>query len=159
MKQEIEVNGEKVVIESGISSISLKNESLYLVTIDNGAHEVFVLPEGSISDGNSLDGLELNVPSERDALIAKYFSEIGSNGSGTTGNKTHLVIKAPMPGLVKNIFVNVGDEVTKTTQVLILEAMKMENSIHAPSDGTITAIKAEVGDNVEKNQILIELSQ
>lgn len=155
MKQGIEVNGGKVVLEGGIPSISFKNENSYLVTTGNGTHEVFVLPDGSLSDGNSLDGLEVNVASERDALIAQYFTKIGSNGGGA--GKAHLVIKAPMPGLVKSIFVKVGDEVTKTTQVLILEAMKMENSIHAPGSGTVTTIKTEIGNNVEKNQILIEL--
>lgn len=156
MKQEIEINGGKVVLEGGIPSISSKNENLYLVTTDNGTHEVFVLPDGRLSDGNSLDGLEVKVSSERDALIARYFSKIGSNGNGGAG-KAHLVIKAPMPGLVKSIFVKVGDEVTKTTQVLILEAMKMENSIHAPGNGIVATIKTEIGNNVEKNQILIEL--
>ncbi len=155
MGREIEINGGKVVLEGGISSISSKNENSYLVTTDSGTHEVFVLPDGRLSDGNSLDGLEVNVSSERDALIARYFSKIGSNGGGA--GKAHLVIKAPMPGLVKSIFVKVGDEVTKTTQVLILEAMKMENSIHAPGNGTVTTIKTEIGNNVEKNQILIEL--
>lgn len=153
MKQEIEVNGEKVEITGGIPPVSLKKEISYLVT--TGTHEVFVLPDGRLSDGNSLDGIDVNVPSERDALIARYFSKIGSSGGGA--GKAHLVIKAPMPGLVKNIFVQVGDEVTKTSQVIILEAMKMENSIQAPGNGTVTAIKTEIGKNVEKNQILIEL--
>lgn len=155
MKQEIEVSGEKVEITGGIPPVSLKKEISYLVTTDTGTHEVFVLPDGRLSDGNSLDGIDVNVPSERDALIARYFSKIGSSGSGA--GKAHLVIKAPMPGLVKNIFVQVGDEVTKTSQVIILEAMKMENSIQAPGNGTVTAIKTEIGKNVEKNQILIEL--
>jgi biotin carboxyl carrier protein len=156
MKQEIEVNGQKVVFEGGIPSISSKNENLYLVTADNGTHEVFVLTDGRLSDGNSLDGLEINTESQRDALITRYFSKIGASGNGAS-SKAHLVIKAPMPGLVKSIFVKVGDEVTKTTQVLILEAMKMENSIHAPGAGTVVSIKTEIGKNVEKNQILIEL--
>jgi biotin carboxyl carrier protein len=155
MKQEIEVNGEKVEFEGGIPSVSSKNEHSYLVTTGGSTHEVFLLPDGRLSDGNSLDGLEVNAPSERDAIIGRYFSKIGSNSGGA--GKAHLVIKAPMPGLVKSIFVNVGDEVTKTTQVLILEAMKMENSIQAPGNGTVTAIKTEIGSNVEKNQVLIEL--
>lgn len=156
MKQEIEINGGKLVLEGGIPSISSKNENSYLVNTDSGTHEVFVHADGSLSDGNSLNGLEVNAGSERDALIARYFSKIGANGNGAVG-KTHLVIKAPMPGLVKSIFVKVGDKVTKTTQVLILEAMKMENSIHSPSDGTVASIKTEIGNNVEKNQLLIEL--
>lgn len=157
MKQVIEVNGEKAELVGGIPTISSKNENSYLLTTDSGTHEVFVLPDGRLSDGNSLDGLEVDVSSERNALIAKYFSKIGPNGGGT--GKTHLVIKAPMPGLVKSIFVKVGDEVSKTSQVLILEAMKMENSIHSPGNGIVTAIKTDVGNNVEKNQILIELGQ
>lgn len=155
MNQEIEVNGEKVELKGGIPPVSLKKENSYLVTTDTGTHEVFVLPDRRLSDGNSLDGIEIEVPSERDALIARYFSKIGSSGGGA--GKAHLVIKAPMPGLVKSIFVKVGDEVTKTSQVLILEAMKMENSIQAPGNGIVTAIKTEIGKNVEKNQILIEL--
>ncbi len=159
MKQEIEVNGGKVVLEDGIpSSISSKNENSYLVATNNGTHEVFSLPDGRLSDGNSLDGLEVNAPTERNALITQYFSKIGANGNDSAV-KSHLVIKAPMPGLVKSIFVKVGDEVTKTTQVLILEAMKMENSIQSPGNGIIATIKTEVGKNVEKNQILIELNK
>jgi len=77
MKQEIEVNGGKVELEGGIPPVSLKKENSYLVTTDSGTHEVFVLPDGRLSDGNSLDGLEVNVPSERDSLMGRYFSRIG----------------------------------------------------------------------------------
>jgi len=156
MKKLIEINGEKLELEGGIPQISINDGNSYLVNTDSGTHEVFVLLDGRISDGNSIDGAAVEVPSERDALITRYFSKIGSNGDIGVG-KAHLVIKAPMPGLVKSIFVKVGDEVTKTTQVLILEAMKMENSIHSPGAGTIASIKTEVGKNVEKNQVLVEL--
>ncbi|HEY6170626.1 MAG TPA: biotin/lipoyl-containing protein [Candidatus Kapabacteria bacterium] len=158
MKQQIEVNGEKVEIEGGIPPISINNRNSYLVNTGSGTHEVFVLPDGRISDGNSIDGIAVEVSSGRDALIARYFSKIGSNGNPVAG-KAHLVIKAPMPGLVKSIFVKVGDEVVKTTQVLILEAMKMENSIQSPGTGIVASIKTEIGKNVEKNQILVELKQ
>src|SRR5688500_5023061 len=50
------------------------------------------------------------------------------------------VVKALMPGRVVRLFVKEGDTVRKGTPLLILEAMKMENEIHAPQDGTVSGI-------------------
>lgn len=65
-------------------------------------------------------------------------------------------VKAPMPGLIHNILVEVGQEVKKGDQLMILEAMKMENVLKAPGAGTIQSIEVEKGNSVEKNQILIK---
>ena len=65
-------------------------------------------------------------------------------------------IKAPMPGLILDIAVNVGQEVKENDSLLILEAMKMENNIVSPRDGIIKSIDVSQGDAVEKNQLLIE---
>ncbi len=64
-------------------------------------------------------------------------------------------IKAPMPGLVLDIMVKEGDEVKKGDQVMILEAMKMENVLKSPGDGTVKSIKVKKGEGVEKNQVMI----
>lgn len=64
-------------------------------------------------------------------------------------------IKAPMPGLVLDIMVKEGDEVKKGDQVMILEAMKMENVLKSPGDGTVRSIKVKKGEGVEKNQVMI----
>jgi len=64
-------------------------------------------------------------------------------------------IKAPMPGLVLDVLVNEGDEVKKGDQVMVLEAMKMENVLKSPGDGTVKSIKVKKGDGVEKNQVMI----
>ena len=66
-------------------------------------------------------------------------------------------IKSPMPGLVLSINVAVGDEVKKGDTVLILEAMKMENLIKAPSDAVIKAIHIKQGQAVDKSQLLIDV--
>lgn len=66
-------------------------------------------------------------------------------------------IKAPMPGLVLSISVQVGDEIQKGDALLVLEAMKMENVLKSAGEGKIKAIKVKAGEAVEKNQILIEL--
>lgn len=65
-------------------------------------------------------------------------------------------LKAPMPGLIVDIKVQVGDTIKKGDTILILEAMKMENVLKATGDGIVKAIKIVQKQNVEKNQIMIE---
>jgi biotin carboxyl carrier protein len=65
-------------------------------------------------------------------------------------------IKAPMPGLILDITIKVGQEVKEDDALLILEAMKMENVLTSPRDGVIKSISVTKGDAVEKNQLLIE---
>ena len=65
-------------------------------------------------------------------------------------------LDAPMPGNILDVLVSKGDKVGKGDPLLILEAMKMENVIKAPTDVTIRKINVLVGDNVDKNQTLIE---
>ncbi|WP_026902743.1 acetyl-CoA carboxylase biotin carboxyl carrier protein subunit [Pedobacter glucosidilyticus] len=67
-------------------------------------------------------------------------------------------LKAPMPGLVLQLIVKVGDEIKKGDNLLVLEAMKMENILKAPADATVRAITIKAGDKVEKNQILIQFA-
>ena len=57
-------------------------------------------------------------------------------------------VKSPLPGVVNDILVNVGDTVNVGQTVLILEAMKMENNINAIKSGKVTAIKVNKGDAV-----------
>jgi biotin carboxyl carrier protein len=65
-------------------------------------------------------------------------------------------LKAPMPGLIVDVKVQVGDTVKKGDIILILEAMKMENVLKSAGDGKVKAIKISPKQNVEKNQVLIE---
>lgn len=64
-------------------------------------------------------------------------------------------LKAPMPGLVLRLLVAEGETVPKGGNLLVLEAMKMENIIKAPADVVIKSIKVKSGDKVEKNQVMI----
>jgi len=63
-------------------------------------------------------------------------------------------LRAPMPGLIIRIEVKVGDTVQEGDTVLVLEAMKMENSIPAPASGTIKAIYFGSGDSVTKDDLI-----
>ncbi len=78
----------------------------------------------------------------------------------SAGKKTVMqkgIIKAPMPGTIISIKVEVGDTVRKGQPVLVLEAMKMNNEIKSPSDGTISMIHRNKGETVQGGDILIEL--
>jgi len=65
-------------------------------------------------------------------------------------------LKAPMPGLVLSIAVEVGQEVKEGEPLIVLEAMKMENVLKSPSDVTVKSIAVKPSQAVEKNQLLIE---
>lgn len=65
-------------------------------------------------------------------------------------------VRAPMPGLIIDLKVKDGDEVKAGDTLLILEAMKMENIIKAPGDAVVKSVKVNMGQGVEKNQVLIE---
>ena len=90
-------------------------------------------------------------------LVAKDRFDLLLEKLGMSGANDQKIndLKAPMPGLILDILVEVGDQVAKGDKLLILEAMKMENIIKAAGEGTIKQIKAEKGNNVEKNQVLI----
>lgn len=68
------------------------------------------------------------------------------------------VVTSPLPGTITKIVVKVGDTVKAGDTVLMLEAMKMENSITAESAGTVKAILCEQGAQVQNGQVLVELS-
>ncbi|HOK07288.1 MAG TPA: acetyl-CoA carboxylase biotin carboxyl carrier protein subunit [Syntrophales bacterium] len=64
-------------------------------------------------------------------------------------------VVAPMPGTIAEIIVQVGDEVKADEELIILEAMKMENPIVAPTSGKVVEIKVEEKDKVDTNQVLL----
>ncbi|MBL4669517.1 MAG: biotin/lipoyl-binding protein [Flavobacteriales bacterium] len=85
----------------------------------------------------------------------KYDELLHSLGMDTTASKKVSDLKAPMPGLVLEISVSGGQQVSKGDALLILEAMKMENVIKSPTDGVIKSISVNQGETVEKNQIIL----
>jgi biotin carboxyl carrier protein len=73
-----------------------------------------------------------------------------------TGFKKHIVT-AFIPGAIREVLVQAGQHVTIGEKMLVLEAMKMKNLVVAPMSGIIKTVNAAVGENVSKNQILVEI--
>jgi biotin carboxyl carrier protein len=72
-------------------------------------------------------------------------------------DKMAVDIVAHIPGTISMIMVNVGDKVQADDELLVLEAMKMENPICAKTDGIVKEIKVKEKDKVAINQVLIVL--
>jgi biotin carboxyl carrier protein len=77
---------------------------------------------------------------------------------GMSNNSSRQIkeVKAPMPGLILDIYVQEKQQVQKGDVLLILEAMKMENAIKSAAEGVIKSIKVSKRQSVEKNQLLLE---
>ncbi len=82
------------------------------------------------------------------AAPAAVVAKPAASGSGAT-------VTSPLPGVILEVNVKVGDAVKKGQKVMVLEAMKMENVIEATADGTVTAIKVDKGDSVLEGAPLV----
>ena len=113
--------------------VSNFNQKRYTVKVNNNSYHVAIL--------NPLD-----------TLIKQMGFAVGKT-------KQVNVIKAPMPGLILEISVVIGQAVKENDGLLILTAMKMENSFLSPRDGIIKSIAINVGDSVIKGDLLIEFEE
>ena len=135
-----------------ISTIS-DNETFHILD-DNKSYKVELISHDA--SGKNLT-LRINGNTYTTKLSDKYDRLIDQLGMKIVGSQSTGDIKAPMPGLVLDILVEVGQTVSKGDKVLILEAMKMENIIKTTGDGIIKAIHAQKGKPVDKGTLLIEL--
>ncbi len=96
------------------------------------------------------ENFTVEIKDELDQMLDKM-------GFGAVSNKQIKEIKAPMPGLVLEIAVTEGQEVNEGDKILILVAMKMENSILIHTAAKIKRIAVTAGQAVDKGQLLVEL--
>ena len=115
----------------------------YKYTINGNKYEVAV---GDIVDNIvtlTVNGEEFKVEIEREPEKKK-----------AAVNKANA-LKSPLPGVITDIMVNVGDEVTAGQNIIVLEAMKMANNLQAEKSGKVTAICVQVGQSVMEDEPLI----
>ena len=83
---------------------------------------------------------------KREKVITK---PVSAGGAGA--------VKAPLPGVIVDVTVKVGDTIKNGDTVVILEAMKMENNIHTDRDGVVKSIEVNKGDSVLEGAVLLTI--
>jgi len=138
----------------------------YKYTINGTKYEVAI---GDIEDCNVtviVNGEEYKVEMEKPAEPEKKKPVLGKPAATTAAaadepaadkgsvNKNNA-IKAPLPGVITDIKVAVGDEVQVGDTVVVLEAMKMANNLQAEKAGKVTAICVKIGESVMEDDALV----
>jgi biotin carboxyl carrier protein len=83
--------------------------------------------------------------------------KVVSKPAATAGAAGAHSVLSPLPGVILTIPVKVGDTVKASDTVIVLEAMKMENAIHAGRDGKIASINVNTGDSVLEGNVLVTI--
>jgi biotin carboxyl carrier protein len=142
---QVTVDGQPAIVDFGV----VGSGGLYSLLVNNESFEALVENQDGfwrvLMRGNLYD---VQVIDERSQLLrARSQSLVPETGE--------VFIKAPMPGLVVAIPVQVGQQVGTGENIIILESMKMENELKAPRAGRIERIAVNAGDSVEQNQTLV----
>lgn len=145
----------------------------YKYTINGTKYEVAV---GEIEEGNgehqmpivtvTVNGEEYKVemeqepePEKKKPVLGKPAAAPAAEGAEPATDKAAVnknnAVKAPLPGVITEIKVAVGDEVQAGDTVVVLEAMKMANALQAEKAGKVTAICVKVGESVMEDDALV----
>jgi len=142
------VNGSDYAME-----MAQKDAHNWVITKDGVEYRVEV---ANLDTDNKVATLRINGRKYTMKLKDQFDQLLKDLGLENMAVKKVSEIKSPMPGLVLDILVKAGDVIKKGDQVLVLEAMKMENIIKTQADAVVKSVEIETGIAVEKGQILIK---
>ncbi|MCX6155514.1 MAG: acetyl-CoA carboxylase biotin carboxyl carrier protein subunit [Candidatus Kapabacteria bacterium] len=137
-----------------IDSIKNYGDNIHSFSVNQKLHNV----EINFSDPEALtifsEGMthSIEICDEKQKMLNRFISQ--GKAAGLNGK---VIMKAPMPGMVIKCFVSEGMSVEKGDKMVIIEAMKMENSINSPCAGTIKTLKIKEGNPVAKDSVLFEI--
>jgi biotin carboxyl carrier protein len=140
-------NVEILNIENGYAQVSVNNE---IVNIKIKQGESNYNP-AAVTENKpaSVASVKIEAPSE-----VVEFAPAASVASHEA--KVVSCLKSPLPGILVSLKVKVGDRVKVNDDLLVLDAMKMENIVTSECDGVVLSIKANIGQAVMQDDILIE---
>ncbi len=148
------------------NAVTLNSEPFAWDITDLGGGRFHILYEGRSFNAEVVEAdyvaksIVLKVNGQRVTLQAKDRFDLLLERLGLSNAAVAKVneLKAPMPGLIVDIRVQPGQAVLKGDPLLVLEAMKMENILKAPADGTVSGLKVSLRDNVQKGQVLVQFA-
>ena len=137
----------------------------YKYTINGNKYEVVVADITDCVATLTVNGEEFKVEMEREAEPEKKKAVVrpaaaaaatpeGGEAAGAAVNKANA-LKAPLPGVITDILVEIGQEVQAGDNVVVLEAMKMANNLQAEKSGKVTAVCVQVGQSVMEDEPLV----
>ena len=141
----------------------------YKYTIDGNKYEVAINEVAETTAKVTVNGVEYNVewekPEEKKTVVVVKpvaaapapAAPAPAAPSASAAPANGHAIKTPLPGVIIDVKVNVGDTVAKGDTVIILEAMKMENNINSDRDGKVVSIAVAKGDTVADGAVLVVL--
>ena len=146
---------------------SIDGEKLYSLLLDNKTFEVFV-QESSGTYHVTVEGqrYEVKVADERLAKASDQTARLQQTQptqaaeplAGSSGHRaTAGAVTSPMTGVLIEILVSEGEEVEAGEGVAILEAMKTENVIRAPSSGTVGKVEAVLGATLRMDEVIMQI--
>ena len=157
---EVEVRGDTVVVDGHEYPVSVREESAHATVTAGGVpYRVQLPPHGERQSG-------MNVQVDYRPFTVEYDGRLGGGptrsrpavtgapASPAGGAAAKGSVRAQIAGRVVSVRAKVGDKVARGDILLILEAMKMENEIKSPSDGTVKEIPVKDGDRVVEGAVL-----
>lgn len=161
---EVEVRGDTVVVDGHEYAITVREEAQYATVTAGGVPYRVQLPP----QGERQTGMEVKV--DYRPFTFEYEGRLGGGpaprpvkaGSGgsaapTAGGATKGAVRAQIAGRIVSVKVKAGAQVARGDLLLILEAMKMENEIKAPADGTVKEVLVKDGDRVSEGTVLVAI--
>ena len=118
----------------------------YTITVNGTVYDV------TVEEGGAGASAPAAAPQAAPKAAPKAAAPAASGAQGA------IKVNAPMPGKILDVKASAGQAVKKGDVLLILEAMKMENEVVAPEDGTVASINVASGDSVEAGAVLATLN-
>jgi biotin carboxyl carrier protein len=154
MKKTINTDGNSILNGTDSFELTKISPSEYCATFEDKKYSIIVIQQFDNEIKFLINGqlFEYRLEDLGDKLIKKL-------GLKDKEISTEISVKSPMPGLIKEVFIQEGDKLKKGDPLLILEAMKMENTLKCPLDELIvTSIRIQKGQSVEKNECLVRFN-
>ncbi len=166
MKTHVEISGRSYEVEVterlGELAVTLDGEPCEVDYQEADSHGQVILFHGGKSYAMSIEGgthdIAVTLAGHRYDCTLEDERERAANLAAKAASKGGGLVKAVMPGVVVELLVAVGDEVTAGQPLLILEAMKMQNEIPAPGDGVVKDLHVAAGKAVAAGDKLVSLT-